>query len=705
MSAKDCKKLEELNYTRNIGIMAHVDAGKTTTTERMLYYTGKTHRIGEVDAGAATMDWMIQEQERGITITAAATTCYWKKHQINIIDTPGHVDFTIEVERSLRVLDGAVAVFDAVNGVEPQSETVWRQANKYRVPRIAFINKMDRIGANFEASVQSIISKLGAHALPIQWPVGAEDQFRGYVDLITMKKHLWASDLPDSDIIVEDLIGDNEFQEKRNCLVEKVAENDDQLLDKYLGGEEISEAELKTALRNVTLSQKIFPVLCGSAYKNKGVRAVLDAVIDYLPSPLDVPPIVGKLVVDGELTDKEVAVKTDFEEETAALAFKIAMDQFIGGLTFVRVYSGTIEVGQTLMNARLSKRERVQKIVRLHANSREELKELRAGDIGALVGLKLVGTGDTLCDQKRVLALEKIHFPDPVIAVAIEPKSSSDQAKLTQALERLCQEDPSLKTGTDLETGQLLISGMGELHLEIIVDRLEREYKTKVNRGKPQVSYRESISTEATAEGKFERVISGEAQFGYCQLRVYPQAQGAGFKFSSKVDQKSIPAEFIHSIEVGAREASETGVLAGYQVLDLGVELLDTKYDQVSSTQVAYKIAASIAVREAMKQAKPQLLEPIVAIEITTPEGFMGAVIGDLNGRRGRVESMAPKGDVQVIQGEVPVAGLFGYATDLRSLTQGRATCSSEMSRFDVVPPRIEAEILSRLGRKRPEGH
>lgn len=697
MSAADPQKLEELRFTRNIGIMAHIDAGKTTTTERILYYTGKSHRMGEVHDGNTVMDWMEQEQERGITITAAATTCFWKDHRINIIDTPGHVDFTIEVERSLRVLDGAVAVFDGVSGVEPQSETVWRQANKYKVPRICFINKMDRVGADFENSVQTIREKLGARPIPLQCPIGAEDKFQGAVDLLTQKAFVWKDDLGEK-FEITDVPADLESQVAtlREQMIEAACESDDALTEKYLGGETLTEDEIRRGLRQATLALKITPVLCGSAFKNKGVQPLLDAVVALLPSPLDVPAVEGRLPAD---ENKVIVAKTDFEEPTTALAFKIASDPFAGSLTFIRVYSGVVRAGEALLNPRINKRERIQRLVRMHANSRQEISELKAGDIGAVIGLRLSGTGDTLCDQKRPVVLESITFPEPVISVAIEAKSAADQDKMTSGLERLQLEDPSCRVRIDNETGQMLLSGMGELHVEILVDRLLREYKVKANVGKPQVSYREAIIGSAQGHGIFEREVAGEKQYAEVTLKI--EARGSlegGLTFENKA--VGLDPDLLAAVKSGAMEAGDVGVLAGYPLMGVQVTFLNYKMRDKESTEMAFKVAAGMALREALKSVKSQLLEPIFKLEITTPEDFMGAVIGDLNARRGKVNSMTPKpGGTQVVQAEAPLASLFGYATELRSLTQGRASFSMEFQQYAPLPPKVEAEILTRMGR------
>lgn len=696
MSSVDPQKLEELKFTRNIGIMAHIDAGKTTTTERILFYTGKSHRMGEVHDGNTVMDWMEQEQERGITITAAATTCFWKDHRINIIDTPGHVDFTIEVERSLRVLDGAVAVFDGVNGVEPQSETVWRQANKYKVPRICFINKMDRVGADFEMSVETIRERLGARPVPVQYPIGSEEHFQGVIDLIENKAYIWKDDLGEQ--IVEMAVPGDLTQKVnylREQMIEAAAEQDDTLMDKYLNGEVLSPMEIRQGLRKATLGLIINPVFCGSAFKKKGVQPLLDGVLAFLPSPLDVPPVEGR---DPNNEDRTIIAKTDFAEPTAALAFKVASDSFAGSLTFIRVYSGIVKAGETLLNPRTNKRERIQRLVRMHANSRIEITELKAGDIGAAIGLKFTGTGDTLCDQKRPIVLERITFPEPVISVAIEAKSAGDQERMVAGLERLQQEDPSSRVRIDTETGQMLLSGMGELHVEILIDRLLREYKVKANVGKPQVSYREFIIGQAEGHGHFEREVAGDKQYAVVTLKIEPRGLEGGIVFESKAIPGLTPDQ-LAAIKSGAIEAADVGVLAGYPLMGVKITLLNYKTRDKESTEMAFKVAASMALREALKAVKSQLLEPMFKLEIFTPEDFMGTVIGDLNSRRGKVHNMAPKPGGQVIHAEAPLATLFGYATDIRSLTQGRANFSMEFMQYAPVPPKVEAEILNKLGR------
>ncbi len=696
MSIAEPQKIEELRWTRNIGIMAHIDAGKTTTTERILFYTGKSHRIGEVHDGNTVMDWMEQEQERGITITAAATTCFWKDHRINIIDTPGHVDFTIEVERSLRVLDGAVAVFDGVNGVEPQSETVWRQANKYKVPRICFVNKMDRVGADFPMSVQSIKEKLGARPIPLQLPIGAEENFQGVIDLIKQKALIFKGNQGDEVQEIEippDMEG--AVAAAREILLEAACEKDDDLMSKYLNGEALAEEEVVRGLRAATLALTINPVFCGSAFKNKGVQTLLDGILAYLPSPLDVAAVEGK---DPRDEDKLITCKTDFDEPTVALAFKVASDPFAGSLTYIRVYSGVVRSGETLLNPRLNKRERIQRLVRMHANSRQEIQELRAGDIGASVGLKLSGTGDTLCDQKRPVVLETITFPEPVISVAIEAKSAADQDKMVAGLERLQQEDPSCRVRIDQETGQMLLSGMGELHVEILIDRLLREYKVKANVGQPQVSYREAITGSAEGHGHFEREVAGEKQFAEVKLRIDPRGLSGGITFENKA-RGVLDPDLMAAIKSGSLEAADVGVLAGYPLMGVNITLLEFQTRDKESTEMAFKVASSQALREALKAVKSQLLEPVFKLEILTPDDFMGSVIGDLNSRRGKVHAMTPKSGVQMITAEAPLASMFGYATELRSMTQGRASFSMEFKQYSPVAPKVEAEILSRMGR------
>ncbi len=696
MSFKNPKKIEELSSTRNIGIMAHIDAGKTTTTERILFYSGKSHKIGEVHDGDATMDWMEQEQERGITITSAATTCYWDKHRINIIDTPGHVDFTIEVERSLRVLDGAVAVFDGVNGVEPQSETVWRQANKYNVPRICFINKMDRVGADFEMSFNTIKERLGANPVMIQYPIGSEANFSGMVDLIKNKAYIWNDEGKGEDYTIEDIPDDikAKCESLRTELLDSISEFDDQFMEDYLEGKDLTEDQIYAVLRKGTLSVGVIPVLCGSAFKNKGVQPLLDAVIKLLPSPLDRPSVVGTSPED---ESKEIKCETSFDEPSAALAFKIASDSFAGSLTYIRVYSGEIKVGQQLLNPRENKKERIQRLVKMHANSREEVDSLKAGDIGAVIGLKFTTTGDTLCETKRKVLLESIQFPEPVISVAIEAKSSADQEKMLKALERLQKEDPSCSTKTDPETGQMLLSGMGELHLEILVDRMLREFKVSANIGKPQVSYRETITSAAQGSGLFEKEIGGKPQYANCTVKIEPGSKGAGINFKNNV--QDIPKNFLASIEQGVFDAAEVGVLAGYSLTDVDISLVSFDQKDEESTEMAFRVASGMALREALKSASSQLLEPMFKLEVVTPEDYMGSVISDLNSRRGKINGMNPRAGMQVVDAEAPLMNLFGYATDLRSASQGRASFSMEFLEYAPLPSRVEKELLAKMGR------
>jgi len=683
-----------LEKVRNIGIMAHIDAGKTTTTERILYYTGVTYKMGEVHEGTAVMDWMAQEQERGITITSAATTCSWKDHRINIIDTPGHVDFTIEVERALRVLDGAVAVFDAAAGVEPQSETVWRQANKYGVPRIAFMNKMDKLGADFFMSVNSMIERLGANPVPIQIPIGTEENFRGPIDIVKMRAFYFDDETLGAKF-VEDEIPDEyraQAEEYRDKMLEALADVDENIMEKYLNGEEISEAEIKAALRKGTIELKLTPVICGSAFKNKGVQLLLDAIVDYLPSPLDIPPVKGK-TPDGE----EAIRKASDDEPFAALAFKVMTDPYVGQLTYLRIYSGVLTAGSYVYNSSKNKKERIGRLLKMHANKREEIKEVRAGDIAAAVGLKYTLTGDTLCDEAHPIILESIEFPEPVISIAIEPKTKADQEKLSQALMKLAQEDPSFRVTYDEETGQTLISGMGELHLEIIVDRLVREFKVGANVGKPQVAYRETIKMPSKAEGKFIRQTGGRGQYGHVVIEIEPLGKGKGFEFVNKIVGGVIPKEYIPAVEKGIKEAMESGVVAGYPVVDVRAVLYDGSYHEVDSSEMAFKIAGSMAFKEAAKKAQPVLLEPIMAVEVVTPEEYMGDVIGDLNSRRGKVQSMEKRGNAQVIKALVPLAEMFGYATDLRSKTQGRATYTMQFSHYEEVPKNIAESIVEKV--------
>ncbi len=681
-----------LEKVRNIGIIAHIDAGKTTTTERILYYTGRIHKIGEVHEGAAEMDWMEQEKERGITITSATTTCFWRDHRINIVDTPGHVDFTIEVERSLRVLDGAVTILCSVGGVQPQTETVWRQADKYRVPRIIFVNKMDRIGADFFRVVGEVEEKLGAKPVPVQIPIGAEDEFKGVVDLITMKAIIWEEETLGAkyhyEEIPEDLLPVAE--EWREKMLEALADVDEEIMMKYLEGEEITEDEIKAALRKGTIELQFFPMLCGSAFKNKGVQPLLDAIVDYLPSPLDIPPIKGINPKTGEEEERPASYDAPF----AALAFKILTDPYVGQLTFVRIYSGLMESGSYVYNATRDKKERLARILRMHANKREEIPVLGAGDIAAAVGLRETYTGDTLCDPDHPILLEAMEFPEPVISVAVEPKTKADQEKLSIALQKLAKEDPSFRVSMDHETGQTIISGMGELHLEIIVDRLKREFGVDVNVGKPQVAYRETIKKEVTSEGKFIKQTGGRGQYGHVWLKIEPLEPGKGFEFHETIKGGVVPKEYIPAVEAGVKEAMETGVVAGYPMTDIKVTLFDGSYHEVDSSEMAFKIAGSIAFKEGAKKANPVLLEPIMEVEVTTPEEFMGDVIGDLNKRRGRVQGMEARGNAQVIRALVPLAEMFGYATDLRSMTQGRATYIMRFSHYEEVPPNVAEQII-----------
>jgi elongation factor G len=683
-----------LEKTRNIGIMAHIDAGKTTTTERILYYTGRSHKMGEVHEGAATMDWMAQEQERGITITSAATTAEWAGHRINIIDTPGHVDFTVEVERSLRVLDGAVALFDSVAGVEPQSETVWRQADKYKVPRIAYINKMDRIGADFEGGVQTMIDRLGAHPVPIQLPIGAESEFEGIIDLINMKEIVYLDDLG-KDVVVQDIRESmrDEAAQARETLLDEMSHYDDGLLEMILEEQEIPKEPLVAAIRAATLSSQLTPVLCGSSFKNKGVQPLLDAVIDFLPSPLDVPPVQGLEPVKGE--DDRVAVRNASDSEPfSALAFKIMADPYVGKLAYFRVYSGKLEAGSRVLNVTTGRTERIGRILMMHANDREDVQEVYAGDIAAAVGIKQVVTGDTLAAPDKPIKLEAIEFEDPVISVAIEPKTKSDQEKMSVALGRLAEEDPTFQVRTNEETGQTEISGMGELHLEVLVDRMLREYKVDANVGRPQVSYRETVKgTAHKIEGRFVRQTGGSGQYGIVYIDIEP-APGEGFDFVNKVKGGSIPTEFIPAIEKGVEEALETGVRAGYPMVDVRVTLTDGKYHDTDSSEIAFKIAGSLALQEAAKRAKPTLLEPVFAVEVVTPEDYMGDVIGDLNRRRGRVDELGERGNGKVITAHVPLSEMFGYATDVRSMTQGRATYTMQFDSYEEVPPNIAEKVV-----------
>ena len=689
------KREFSLENTRNIGIMAHIDAGKTTTTERVLYYTGKIHKIGETHEGASQMDWMEQEQERGITITSAATTAQWKGHRINIIDTPGHVDFTVEVERSLRVLDGAVAVLDAQSGVEPQTETVWRQATTYGVPRIVFANKMDKIGADFLYSVRTIHERLQANAHPIQLPIGAEDDFTGIIDLIKMKAEIYTNDLG-TDIQETDIPEDLQdlAEEWREKLVEAVAETDEELMERYLEGDEITEAELKAAIRKATCAVEFYPVLCGSAFKNKGVQLMLDAVVDYLPSPLDVPAIKG---VDPN-TDQEVERHSSDEEPFSALAFKVMTDPFVGRLTFFRVYSGTLQSGSYVKNSTKGKRERVGRILQMHANSRQEIPEVFSGDIAAAVGLKDTTTGDTLCDEKAEVILESMEFPDPVIEVAIEPKSKADQDKMGIALQKLAEEDPTFRAYTNQETGETVIAGMGELHLDIIVDRMRREFKVEANVGAPQVSYRETFRASTQAEGKFVRQSGGKGQYGHVWIEFTPNEEGAGFEFENAIVGGVVPREYIPAVEAGLKDAMENGVLAGYPLVDIKAKLYDGSYHDVDSSETAFKVAASMALKAAAKKAQPAILEPMMAVEITVPEEYFGDVMGHVNARRGRVEGSEVRGNAQIVKGMIPLSEMFGYATTLRSATQGRGTFSMTFDHYEDVPKSIAEEIIKKNG-------
>ena len=679
-----------LKDVRNNGIMAHIDAGKTTTTERILYYTGKIHKIGETHEGAATMDFMVQEQERGITIGSAATTCYWKNHRVNIIDTPGHVDFTVEVERSLRVLDGAVALYDAKGGVEPQSETVWRQADKYGVPRLAFVNKMDVVGANFDRTLKMMRERLNAHPIAVQLPIGKEDTFRGIIDLISMKAELYEDDLgtiiQESDI-PEDLL--ETAKKYREEMIEEIADFDEEVMELYLGGEDVPNDMIKKVLRRECVANQVTPVLCGSAYKNKGVQFLLDAIIDYLPSPIDIPPVTGT-DRDGEIVERESAD----DAPLAALAFKIVTDPFVGKLAYARIYSGVLKSGSYVFNSTKGKRERIGRIVLMHADKREEIEEAYAGSIVAIVGLKLTGTGDTLCAEDKPIILENMEFPDPVISVAIEPKTKASQDKMTQALLKLAEEDPTFKTYTDEETGQTIISGMGELHLEIIVDRLLREFKVEANVGNPQVAYKESIKTAAEGEGKYVKQSGGRGQYGHARIKIEPQPAGKGYEFVNAIVGGAIPKEYIGPVDQGIQEALQSGVIAGYPVLDVKVTLYDGSYHEVDSSEMAFKIAGSMAIKDALKKATPTLLEPMMKVEVTTPEEYMGDVIGDLNSRRGRIEGMELDNGAQHVRAFVPLSEMFGYATSLRSNTQGRANYSMQFDHYDPVPNSILEKVI-----------
>ncbi len=686
-------RIVPISRQRNIGIMAHIDAGKTTTTERILFYTGVSHRIGEVHDGQATMDWMVQEQERGITITSAATTCFWKDHRINIIDTPGHVDFTMEVERSLRVLDGAVALFDAVAGVQPQSETVWRQADRYKVPRICFINKMDRIGANFFRAVKTIKDRLGAKPVPLQLPIGAEDEFKGIVDLVMGKAMFFDDQTMGKDNRYENIPAElmDQYEEMRLELIEAIAEEDEALMEKYLGGAELSADEIKAGIRKAVISMAITPVVCGSAFKNKGVQPLLDAVVDYLPSPLEVPQMIG---VDPDKGDK-IVCNTDDNEPLAALAFKLMTDPFVGHLTFLRIYSGRIETGMTVLNANTGKKERVGRLLKMHANKREEIKESWAGDIVAAVGLKAVSTGDTLSDIKRPVRLESLNIPEPVIEVAIEPKSKADRDSLSDALAKLTREDPSFRVSTDEESNQTLIAGMGELHLEIIVDRLLREFNVNANVGAPRVAYRETITKQVKQDTKYAKQSGGRGQYGHVVIEVSPNAE-KGYEFEDAIKGGVIPKEYIPAVNKGIIDALKGGVIAGYPIVDLKVALTFGSYHEVDSSEQAFYIAGSMAVKEAIRKADPILLEPIMSVEIVTPEEYLGDVMGDLNGRRGRVTGMEATGGAQIIRAMVPLSAMFGYATDLRSRTQGRATFTMQFDHYERVPTNLAEAIIKK---------
>ena len=682
-----------LEKTRNIGIMAHIDAGKTTTTERILFYTGINHKIGEVHDGAATMDWMVQEQERGITITSAATTCHWKNHRINIIDTPGHVDFTVEVERSLRVLDGAVAVLTARGGVEPQTETVWRQAEKYRVPRMAYVNKMDITGADFFNVIKMMKERLNANAVPIQIPIGAEDDFKGIVDLIKMEAIVYEDDLGKvaEEVAIPEDIKDT-AEEYREKLIEAVAEQDDAIMEKYLGGEEISEEEIMAAIRKACIDCEMVPVVCGTSYRNKGVQPLLDAIVAYMPAPTDIPPIKG---VNPENGEEDHRPSSD-EEPFAALAFKIMTDPYVGKLAFFRVYSGVLNSGSYVYNSTKGKKERIGRILQMHANNRKEIDVVYSGDIAAAVGLKDTTTGDTLCDESKPIILESMEFPDPVISVAVEPSTKNDQEKMGVALQKLAEEDPTFRVRTDQETGQTIISGMGELHLQIIVDRMLREFKVDCKVGEPQVAYRETIRKSVEAEGKFVRQSGGHGQYGHCWIKLEPQDPGVGFSFENKVVGGAIPKDFIKPVEEGIKQAMETGVVAGYPMVDIKATVFDGSYHEVDSSEAAFKIAGSMAFKNAAEKASPVLLEPYVKVEVIVPEDYMGDVIGDLNSRRGRIDGMEARNGAQVINGFVPLSEMFGYSTDLRSKTQGRGNYSMEVSYYDEVPKNIADQIVSK---------
>jgi elongation factor G len=689
-----------LEKTRNIGIMAHIDAGKTTTTERILYYTGRSYKIGEVHEGTATMDWMVQEQERGITITSAATTCFWRDCRINIIDTPGHVDFTVEVERSLRVLDGAVTVLDAVSGVEPQTETVWRQADKYRVPRIVYVNKMDRIGSDFFRCLSMLRDRLGAHPVAIQLPIGREDQYKGLVDLVEQVAYVWDEndETLGKDFKTIPIPADmtEQVKEYREKMIEGLAEVDDHLMEKYVGGASVSTDELKAAIRKGTIAMKLFPVICGASFKNKGVQALLDAVIDHLPSPLDIPPVEGTNPETKAVEERKASDDAPF----SALAFKIMNDQHVGQLVFLRVYSGTLDASSGVLNTTKDKKERVGRLLRMHANKREEVEAIAAGDIAAAIGLKYTTTGDTLSDPDKPIVLESMTFPEPVIAVAIEPKTRADEEKLGVSLSRLALEDPTFRVTTEEETSQTLIHGMGELHLEIIVDRLLREFRVEANVGKPQVAYRETIRKHGEAQGKFVRQTGGRGQYGDVYIEVEPTEPGGGFVFENKIVGGAVPREYVPAVEKGIKEAMETGVLAGYPMVDIKVALTDGSYHDVDSSEMAFKIAGSMGFKEATRKAKPVLLEPVMDVEVVTPEEYMGAIVGDLNSRRGRILSMEARGSSQVIRANVPLGQMFGYATEMRSMTQGRATYTMQFARYEEVPAAIAEEIMAKVAGK-----
>ena len=686
---------EHLTQTRNIGIMAHIDAGKTTTTERILFYAGKTHRIGEVDDGDATMDWMEQEKERGITITSAATTVFWKKKRINIIDTPGHVDFTMEVERSLRVLDGAIAIFCSVGGVEPQSETVWRQADKYKVPRIAYINKMDRVGADFFSVVKMMKKRLGTNAVPIQLPIGSGELFNGIIDLINMKARFYQEDTQGTvfsdEAIPDSLLAD--AKKWREALLENISDYDDALLEKFIQEESIEPEDIKIALRKAVIDLKVIPVLCGSSFKNKGVQALLDTVVDYLPSPLDLPPVKGY----DPKTGKELLRKPDLNEPLSGVVFKIMSDPYVGKLAYARIYSGSLKKGDTIYNAANGKRERIARILAMHANKRANLQEAHAGDIVALVGLKETTTGNTICSDDEPIILEQMSFPNPVIYIAIEPKTKADQERLSGALARLSEEDPTFKVKVDPETGQTIMSGMGELHLEILTERMKREFKVAANVGKPQVAYRETITTEAEAEGKFIRQTGGRGQYGHAKIRVIPNETGKGFEFTNKIVGGAIPADYIPSVRSGIKEALENGVLAGYPMVDIKVELYDGSYHEIDSSDLAFRIAGSIAFQEGVRKADAVILEPIMDIEIVVPEEYMGDIIGDLNTRRGKVAGIIHRADAVIIAAQVPLSEMFGYATNLRSLSQGRAVYSMQFSHYSAVPDNMQDKMVKRV--------